>query len=113
MATAKKSAGRKRTPAAAVKKSTGLRAITFELEDAPGKEVFLAGSFNNWQMTDKMIYKQKDGVYSRRLLLGPGKYQYKFVVDGEWRLDGTNSCFVPNGFGELNSEITVEEKEGK
>ena len=111
MATAKKSTSRKRTAAATEKKSTGLRAVTFELEDAPGKEVFLAGSFNNWQMTDKMTYREKDGVYSRRLLLGPGKYQYKFVVDGEWRLDGSNSCFVPNGFGELNSEITVEEKE--
>ena len=111
MATAKKSTSRKRTAAATEKKSTGLRAVTFELEDAPGKEVFLAGSFNNWQMTDKMTYKPKDGVYSRRLLLEPGKYQYKFVVDGEWRLDGNNSCFVPNGFGELNSEITVEEKE--
>ena len=111
MATAKKSTSRKRTAAATEKKSTGLRAVTFELEDAPGKEVFLAGSFNNWQMTDKMKFDQKRNRYFLRKYLYPGTYQYKFVVDGEWRLDGNNSCFVPNGFGELNSEITVEEKE--
>ena len=33
------------------------------------------------------------------------------LVNGDWRMDETNPCFVPNGFGNLNSEITVEEKE--
>ncbi|MBR2373710.1 MAG: glycogen-binding domain-containing protein [Lentisphaeria bacterium] len=92
------------------KKSTGRRAVIFEFEDAPGKTVFLAGSFNNWQMTTRMNYKAEKKVYSCRLLLEPGDYQYKFVVDGEWRLDGANSCFTPNGFGELNSVIRVEER---
>ena len=92
------------------KKNTGRRAIVFELEDAPGKTVYLAGSFNNWQLTTPMTDRKGRGVYSRRLLLEPGEYQYKFVVDGEWRLDGGNSCFAPNGFGELNSVIVVEEK---
>ena len=36
--------------------------------------------------------------------------QYKFVVDGQWRLDGSNGCFAPNGFGELNSVLKVEPK---
>jgi 1,4-alpha-glucan branching enzyme len=98
----------------AVKKTTrnttGRRAVNFAFEDAPGKEVFLAGSFNNWQMTTRMKDKNQSGSYTCRLLLEPGEYQYKFVVNGEWRLDGLNGCFAPNGFGELNSLLKVEPK---
>lgn len=86
------------------------RAIVFEFEDAPGKEVFLAGSFNNWQMTTPMSDRKSPGHYTRRVLLEPGEYQYKFVVNGEWRLDSGNPCFAPNGFGELNSLLKVEPK---
>lgn len=93
-----------------VSRAVGRRAVEFVFEDAPGKEVFLAGSFNNWQMTTPMSDRKSPGVYTKRLLLEPGEYQYKFVVDGEWRLDGSNGCFAPNGFGELNSLLKVEPK---
>ena len=65
-----------------VKRTSCRRAVDFVFEDAPGKEVFLAGSFNNWQMTTPMSDKKIPGVYTRRLLLEPGEYQYKFVVNG-------------------------------
>lgn len=93
-----------------VSRAAGRRAVEFVFEDAPGKEVFLAGSFNNWQMTTRMKDKNQSGSYTCRLLLEPGEYQYKFVVNGEWRLDGLNGCFAPNGFGELNSVLKVEPK---
>ena len=93
-----------------VSRTVGRRAVEFVFEDAPGKEVFLAGSFNNWQMTTPMSDQKSPGVYTKRLLLEPGEYQYKFVVNGEWRLDGNNNCFAPNGFGELNSLLKVEPK---
>ena len=92
------------------KKVSVRRAVNFVYEDAPGKEIFLSGSFNNWQLTTRMKDKQQKGFYSCRLLLEPGEYQYKFVVDGQWRLDGSNGCFAPNGFGELNSVLKVEPK---
>ena len=85
MATAKKSTGRKRAPAATEKKSTGRRRVIFELEDAPGKEVFLAGSFNNWQKTDRMEFDPARGCYRLCKFLCPGTYQYKFVVGPDWR----------------------------
>ena len=91
-------------------KVSSRRAVNLEYEDGPGKEVFLSGSFNNWQMTNRMRERKKPGLYSCRLLLEPGEYQYKFVVDGQWRLDGNNGCFAPNGFGELNSVLKVEPK---
>jgi hypothetical protein len=48
------------TNAAKVQKKVSVRrAVTFEFDDAPGKEVFLAGSFNNWQMTTRMKDKNQ------------------------------------------------------
>ncbi|MBR7130793.1 MAG: glycogen-binding domain-containing protein [Lentisphaeria bacterium] len=86
------------------------RAVNLEYKDAPGKSVAVAGSFNQWQPDKMMTDKNGDGVYRCRLLLTPGEYQYKFLVDGEWRSDALNPDFVPNEFGSLNSVITVKEK---
>lgn len=84
------------------------RSVLFTLEDAPGRQVFLAGCFCEWQPKYRLTDKDGGGVYSCRVMLPPGEYQYKFVVDGEWRLDAANPNFAPNDFGTLNSLLTVE-----
>ena len=85
------------------------RAVNLMYSDVPGKTVFVAGSFNDWQCR-QMADKNSDGVYRCRLLLAPGEYQYKFQVDGEWRSDPLNDNFVPNDFGSLNSVLIVKQK---
>ncbi len=85
-------------------------AKVFRLKDSPGRQVFVAGSFNDWQPTQKLTDREGRGVYTCRILLAPGDYQYKFVVDGEWRLDSDNPNFVPNSFGTLNSLLRVPEE---
>jgi hypothetical protein len=54
--------------------------------------------------------KNNDGTYRCRLMLPPGEYQYKFLVDEKWRSDSLNPDFVPNEFGSLNSVLLVTEK---
>ena len=44
------------------------------------------------------------------MLLEPGTYEYKFVVDGEWKLDESNPNFAPNSLGSLNSVLVVDVK---
>ena len=88
-------------------KKTARRNVLFKLEDAPGRQVFVAGSFSDWQPKHKLSDKDGRGVYTARIQLVPGEYEYKFVVDGEWRLDAANPNFVPNDFGTLNSLLTV------
>ena len=44
------------------------------------------------------------------MMLEPGTYEYKFVVDGEWKLDSNNPNFAPNDLGTLNSVLVVESK---
>ena len=91
-------------------KNVSRRAVVLSYKDAPGKSVCVTGSFNDWRMDRKMTDRECPGEYRCRLLLVPGEYQYKFVVDGEWRSDPENPNFVPNGFGSLNSVLIVKEK---
>ena len=96
--------------AAATEKKPARRSIQFTLEDAPGRQVFVAGCFSNWEPKHKLTDREGRGVYTARIQLAPGEYQYKFVVDGEWRLDAANPNFVPNSFGTLNSLLKVTDK---
>ena len=107
--TAKKTrtAVKKAAPKAAAKPVE--KSVTFTVHAEPGKAVYLAGSFNNWDPTGKkMLEKKGDGVYSVAIKLVPGTYQYKFVIDGTWCADPENRDFVQNDHGTLNSVITVK-----
>merc|ERR1712142_1445260 len=47
-----------------------------------GDTVRVAGEFNKWEPQN--LDKQGDGSWVAKLRLAPGKYMYKFVVDGDW-----------------------------
>ncbi len=96
---------RKKSTAAAA--APARRCVTLSVEAGPGKTVMVAGSFNNWQPDKQLVDRKGNGVYTCRLMLAPGEYQYKFVIDGEWRLDDANPNFTPNEFGSLNSLLVV------
>ncbi len=68
------------------------------------KEVCLAGDFNEW--TPIPMTREKD-MFGIIVELPPGKYQYKFIVDGEWREDPVGMEAVPNNFGTRNSVISI------
>jgi len=83
------------------------RKITFVL-DAPGaSEVFLAGDFNAWGPRAHPMQTDGNSRWVTELRLGPGRYEYKFVVDGQWVTDPANARQCPNCFGTDNSVITV------
>lgn len=89
-------------------KSEGRKAILFSLETSPGHTVAVAGSFNDWDPAAAVMeYDAGKHVYKVVVLLSPGEYEYKFVVDGEWILDESNPSFYPNDFGTLNSVLMV------
>ncbi|CAH9146653.1 unnamed protein product [Cuscuta epithymum] len=49
-------------------------------------EVLLTGSFDSWA-TQRKMDKSSTGIFSVCLKLYPGRYEIKFIVDGEWRID--------------------------
>lgn len=86
----------------------GRRRVVFEVEAPVGSTVFLAGSFNDWDPTAKqLVDKAEDGIYKGICMLVPGRYEYKFVIDGEWTVDSRNPNFEVNAMGTLNSVIDV------
>ena len=90
------------------------RRVEFTVINAPGRRVTVAGSFNNWNPDEKILHdREGNGVYRGIVMLEPGEYEYKFVIDGEWCIDENNPCFASNDLGTLNSVIRVEAKERK
>jgi len=84
------------------------RKVTFQI-DAPGaKKVLLAGDFTDWEASARKMTKKpgRSAVFSTSLSLAPGSYEYKFIVDGEWREDPAAES-RRNSFGTRNAVITV------
>ncbi len=71
-------------------------------------QVFLAGSFNNWDPDELEMYPRNDG-WEISLYLKEGSYTYKFVADGDWFLDSDNPDQRPDGEGNINSFVSSGE----
>ena len=75
-------------------------AFVFKAPNA--KVVQLAGDFTNWEKNPIALKKTPDGVWQTTIEIEPGKYHYRFLVDGEWQ-DDRNSPMQPNPFGSNNA----------
>jgi alpha-amylase/alpha-mannosidase (GH57 family) len=77
--------------------------------DAPGAErVTIAGEFNSWAPARDQMARAEGSTWRIVLPLKPGRYEYKFVVDGkDWRADSDNPLSVPDPYGGRNSFIVV------
>jgi len=87
-----------------------LKKVTFQFQPVISgvEHVFLAGTFNDWSdSSNRMSDEDGDGIYKITLLLQPGTYQYKFVVDGAWITDPEADAYADEGRGESNALITV------
>lgn len=82
--------------------------IEFEFDAPMAGEVYLAGEFNEWSPTADPMEKGADGIWRVTLALKPGRYEYKFVVDGDYIEDPNNPDTVPDPHGGQNSVLTVE-----
>jgi 1,4-alpha-glucan branching enzyme len=88
--------------------ATESKQVTFKLDAPFAGQVFLAGEFNDWSPTAQPMEKGDAGVWTTSIVLSPGKYLYKFVVDGTWMEDPENPDTVADPYGGNNSVITVE-----
>lgn len=79
-----------------------IKEARFEIEDLEAEEVFVIGDFTNWEKS-LPLRRSAAGLWRKNLPLKPGRYEYKFIVDGEWRTDPKNNCKVYNSMGTLNS----------
>jgi hypothetical protein len=68
--------------------------------------VMLAGSFNDWA-PNALAMTRTDSGWISILHLGPGKYWYKFIVNGGWTIDTDNLLAENDGRGNTNSVFYV------
>ena len=83
------------------------RRIQFALPGLKAKKVCLVGEFNQWDEKKHPMKKDPDGTWKKTILLAPGRYEYKFLVDGEWKEDPLNSERRRNRFGTFNCIVNV------
>jgi len=83
------------------------RRVTFSLEAAEAGEVILTGDFNNWDPKRHPMKTDGNGVWNKTVMIPPGKYEYKFIVDGDWTEDPQNAQTCSNYFGTLNSILNL------
>jgi Glycogen recognition site of AMP-activated protein kinase len=77
--------------------------VTFLLENNKNAtKVFLAGSFNEWKPNDLAMIRTDSG-WIANVVLKPGKYFYKFIVDGNWMVDEQNKLRENDNEGNTNS----------
>ena len=82
--------------------------VQFKFPALEAQEVYLVGDFNNWDTSSNLMKKDKEGIWKTTLSLKPGRYEYRFFVDGCWENDPSCSNCIPNEFGSQNCVRIVE-----
>lgn len=72
-----------------------------------GGTVHVTGSFNHWG--ERIPLRRSGGDFVVCLNLLPGTYQYKFIVDNEWRY-ATDQQTVRDEMGNINNCLVVEDQ---
>ena len=81
--------------------------VSFQLVKPGAKQVSVAGTFNGWKPERAPLAPLGDGRFVADLTVDPGRYEYLFVVDGQWVPDPNAKESVQNPFGGKNSVLTV------
>jgi len=80
------------------------REVRFVIDAPDAKDIYLVGDFNEWKLGDgNRLSRGENGKWEKRMGLSPGRYKYKFVVDGAWIVDQSNNVREANGFGTFDS----------
>ena len=76
---------------------------------APGAQsVFVVGDFNAWRPDATPLQRaSRRDVWVVTVPLAPGRYQYRFLVDGKWSLDPAALTRIADGFGGANSLLQL------
>jgi 1,4-alpha-glucan branching enzyme len=96
-------------PAPAKSRAPRPARVSLELVEPAAQQVYVAGSFNEWKPETTPLVALGNGRWKGDLKLGPGRHEYLFVVDGQWRPDPNARETVQNPFGGQNSVVMVSE----
>ena len=84
------------------------RRVTMTFEAPYAEAVSLMGDFNQWDEKKHPMKKGKQGLWQKIIMVQPGRYGYRFLVDGQWRNDPANDQICANYFGSTNNILEVK-----
>jgi 1,4-alpha-glucan branching enzyme len=82
-------------------------AAVFRLEMPAAQTVKLVADFTGWDKNPLDLRPGENGVWQVTVALPPGRYAYRFLVDGEWHDDPQCAECEPNSFGTANAVVEV------
>jgi 1,4-alpha-glucan branching enzyme len=82
------------------------KTVEFRLSMPQAQTVAVAGTFNNWDAKQTPMQKEAAG-WKAMIPLAPGRYEYRFIADGQWLSDPNAKESVGNDFGSTNSVLVV------
>lgn len=83
------------------------RCIYLEFMHPRARSVCVAGSFNDWRPAVTPMIPMGRGWWVKGLVLPPGRYEYRLVVDGQWVPDPNAAEAAPTPDGRVNSVLVV------
>ena len=83
------------------------KAVTLVTRIAAAREVILTGDFTSWATDRVRMRKLKVDEWQADLRLAPGQYQYRLLVDGQWRDHAEAAQRTANPFGSQNCILSV------
>jgi 1,4-alpha-glucan branching enzyme len=82
--------------------------VPVSLQASRANTVAIAGSFNAWDPKKNPLRQENPGNWKTQLDLAPGRYEYRFVVDGQWLDDPKATQLVGNPYGGTNCVLVVQ-----
>jgi 1,4-alpha-glucan branching enzyme len=84
--------------------------VVFELPACVWADrIYLSGDFNQWDERNTALRQDRDGVWRVALDLPAGsRYEFRYIVDGQWRTDFHADGCTGNQYGAHNSVVVAE-----
>ncbi len=81
--------------------------VLFSVSAQPGNQVYLSGTFNNWEPDSIKMKDTGNGHFQHSVIIPKGRHEYKFIINDEWVADPECPHWNANEHGSLNSVIQV------
>ena len=83
--------------------------VTFTISGINANQIAVAGDFNSWNTSANQLEDPDgDGIWTGKMQLEPGRYEYMLVVDdGKWVTDPNAKVYADDGFGSKNAVLFI------
>jgi hypothetical protein len=88
--------------------------VTFTISGIKANQIAVAGDFNGWNTSANQLEDPDgDGIWTGKMYLKPGRYEYMLVVDdANWVTDPNAKVYADDGFGSKNAVLFINNNGG-